>query len=724
MLDFGNADAEICIIGRTNFHSGIGSISYATAELLARSFPVSFLPTEKHWDPKADEVTLPNGRVIPVCRDPSRVRASIFCDVLWNGQADFNYAMAPPGSLKYAWFVYDSDRLPRRWVELLNGHFDLVLATSPHLVPVARANGVETPIACMPIPLDLDGPLAEPLPSRRLSRTVRFGSVAAFHPRKGVETLVEAFTDLYAGRDDVELVLHSNLAIGPTFETIRTLAKGHRNIRIRHRSLSTAEKNQLIRSFDIFVNCSRGEGYSIGPREALAYGRGLVLSDVGGHKDLAGLPGVFMVPTSMEMPARYPELDNLVHGTQHAVSVADARSALAAAYDFATSAEYDRTSVTRRRFAKELAFSAMAPEIAGVIDPSIPRFRPATRPTHHVSVPADFSAAVERRLGRRADSIGGTRRQVCAAYDAGFFSIFNAFMSHLVWQQAEQRCHSVLPDWDVDRLIERLGDAPVTSFCYGREGDGNLWARFFEPLFGASQAEMNDADFLWRHAEQPEARHNEVREPLMTYIHAYRLYQDAEFRRWRRQYHRVFTEHVRLLPAQEAEIAAFAAAHLGRRFLVAAHVRHPSHTVEQPTGKIAHTEAYIEAIYDQVAKRGIARDSEDWGVFLATDQDRVTRRFRAEFGDRVAFFTDVRRTRDAEDAAFDALSPEERNRDGHQLQHLVAADRSQWSARMAWEVIRDAWCMARCHCLLHVVSNVSTAVAYMNPELEMIFCRP
>ena len=48
MFDFSNDGAEICVVGRTGFHSGIGSIGYATAELLARNFPVSFLPTEPH----------------------------------------------------------------------------------------------------------------------------------------------------------------------------------------------------------------------------------------------------------------------------------------------------------------------------------------------------------------------------------------------------------------------------------------------------------------------------------------------------------------------------------------------------------------------------------------------------------------------------------------------------------------------------------------------------
>jgi hypothetical protein len=190
----------------------------------------------------------------------------------------------------------------------------------------------------------------------------------------------------------------------------------------------------------------------------------------------------------------------------------------------------------------------------------------------------------------------------------------------------------------------------------------------------------------------------------------------------RRQYHRVFARHVRLRAELAAEIEAFAGAHLAAPIRIAAHVRHPSHTVEQPDGRIAHTEAYIDRVQDEVRRRGGDPAGDGWIVFVATDQTRVLDRFREAFGARAVFYPDARRTRADEDAAFDALSPVERNRDGHQLQHLVAADRSGWNWRMAWEVVRDAYTMARCQALLHVVSNVSTAVSYMNPELEMIFC--
>jgi glycosyltransferase involved in cell wall biosynthesis len=716
-----NQDAEIAVIGRCAFQSGIGAMSFAACEMLARSFPVCILPTEPHLREQAS-ITLPNGRELPVCRDPDRLKVSFFCDVLWNGVSDHNYALAPASSLKYAWLVYDSDRLPPRWVELLNEHFDLVVVTSPHLIDVALMSGVETPIACLPIPLDLEPLLAEPLLRRDRSR-VRFGSVVAFHPRKGVLTLLEAFLQVFASRMDVELVLHSNLAFGDVYDEVVQRAAGASNIQVTYGSLSEADKNRLIQSFDVFVNCSRGEGYSIGAREALAFGKSLVLSDIGAHRDLAGRPGVILVPAELTVPARYPEIDNGVFGRQHAVRQEAMAEALESALAYAQSDEYDRTVYARRLGARDFSYGALATSFAALLDSRIPLFRRALPPPH-VSLPDAFNQKVQARLGHRADGLSTVRRQVCAAYDASFFSIFNAFMSHLVWQQREDRCHAVYPDWDVDRLIERLGDRRVLSFCYGQPGDGNLWLRLFEPLFGSTDAEMNDPDFLYRHACEPEFRHNEQRETLMTCVQAYRLYQAEEFGAWRRQYHRVFDQHVRLRAPLQKEVDSFARHYLARPFMVAAHVRHPSHTVEQPNVMIAHEDAYIDGIHRAIRDRRLDHKGPDWGVFLATDEDRVVNRFRAEFGERLACYSDVCRTRAAKDAAFDALSAEEQNQEGHQLQHLAAANRTNWSGRMAWEVVRDAYAMAQCHMLLHVVSNVSTAVAYMNPELEMVFCKP
>ena len=717
-IELGNEGAQICVVGRCDFATGIGAMTFAACEMLSRAYPTCILPTEPQRRAEA-AVYLPNGRRIPVCRDRSAMRVFLFCDVLWNGAHDTNFLLVPEGALRIAWIVFDSDELPPIWVQILNDRFDLLLVTSPHLLDTARRSGVDIPAACLPIALDLADSLAQPLPRRTPGR-VRFGSVAAFHPRKGVDVATEAFLRAFAGRDDVDLALHSNLAFGDTFDRVHALIQelGGTNVTVTHQHLLVAEKNALIRSFDVLVNCSRGEAYSIGPREALATGCALVLSDVGGHRDLAGVPGVFAVPAPVELPARYPEIDGMVFGRQHAARVPDVMFALHQARDFVLSPAFGETARARREAAADCSFDALATAFASLLDEALPKFRRPARNPAAVVVPPEARAVVRQHLGPRADRLGHVNRIAQLAHDGGFFSVFNAWISHVVWEQREGRCHAVLPDWDVGRMLARQGGEAMVSFCYGQPGDGNVWCHLFEAPFGFTDAELNDPAVLYDRAVRPEFVHNERCEPQMTYVHAYKLYQSRAFAAWRRQYHAVFARHIRLRPRLQAEIDAFRARHFDGRFVIGAHVRHPSHTIEQPGAVIAHEDAYIARIRAEVAQRGLR----DWTVFLATDQDRVVDRFRAEFGDRLAYLEGVRRTVAAEDAAYDRLPDSEKGKLGWQLQHLVAKDQTNWSVDMAREVVRDAWLMAQCRVLLHVVSNVSTAVSYMNPDLEMVFC--
>jgi hypothetical protein len=39
-------------------------------------------------------------------------------------------------------------------------------------------------------------------------------------------------------------------------------------------------------------------------------------------------------------------------------------------------------------------------------------------------------------------------------------------------------------------------------------------------------------------------------------------------------------------------------------------------------------------------------------------------------------------------------------------------------------VLIDALLLARCEAMVHAVSNLATAVGYMNPRLRMVYCEP
>ncbi|WP_176300706.1 glycosyltransferase [Burkholderia vietnamiensis] len=713
---------SICVIGRCTFGTGIGAVTFAACELLSRYYRISIFPTEPHFRLER-EIVLPNGTAIPVCTDLSKVKVAFYTDVLWNGAYDFNYTLVPRDALSFAHVAYDSDELPPQWVRILNEHFDFALFMSRHLEDVALKSGVEIGVGTLPLALDIEGLLSRPFRAQAGSK-IKFCSIAAFHARKGVEALVEGFIKAFGSRDDVELTVHSNLAIGDSLERVRRLVESRdaRNIVISCAPLSDQEKNALIEGCDIFVNCSRGEGYSIGPREALALGKVLAITNVGGHNDLYPAPGVFAIPATIAMPARYPEIDNLVAGRQYAADIADIAIALTDAFEYVSSGLSAQTMRARRELAAEFSFTNLAVNYAELIDTRLRSFRPREKASRFARPPAQLLATVERAIGSRSAALPGVDRVIVQAHDGGFFSVFNVFMSHLVWDQGDKRCHMVLPDWNVDRMIDRLGTDKFTSFCYGRPGEGNIWSKLFQPLYSLTEEEMDDADFLYKKGRPPLATFNEHREPQLTYIHAYKLYTSGQFSRFRRQYHNVFKDHVRLQGKYQQELDEFRTRHFEGKFVIAAHVKHPSHVIEQPDGKIAHVQAYIDKVRSQLNARGIDENSSEWAVFLATDQDRVVDAFRAEFGDRMACYSDVRRTTSAEDARYDRLTPEQRRAEGFQVQHLVAANQANWDARMAWEVIRDAMTMSYCHVLLHIVSNVSTAVSYMNPDIELVFC--
>ena len=709
---------DVCVIGRTDFATGIGSVGFAAAEMFSRSFNTCYLPLDPELR-REEHITLPNGRSVVVCRDTETCNVFFFTGVLWNGVEDFNYRLVPKHGLRLAHVNFDSDRLPKRWVELLNESFDGAVVPSRHLVEVLRSSGVKRPISVVPVALDLDQLLAQSAPFPA-GATVRFCSVGAFHPRKGADLVVEAFAEAFADSPNVSLRLHSNLAFGDTLDRLRArvMDLGVHNVEVTHGHLSEADTQRLISQSEVFVSCSGGEGYSIPPRQALAAGRAVVISAAGGHLDLLGPPGVFPVEPRLRVPARYPEIDNGLFGERGQVQVGDIVTQLRAALTYARSAAYARDVPARRARASAFTFSRLVVPYCELIDFNIRTFRRDEPPHPIARIPNEAAAVAVSLVGSHGSRLRDPGKRVVLAHDGGFFSVFNTFLSHLVWDLRDPRCHMVLPDWDVARIMRIRGVSQFTSFCYGRPGDGNLWLRLFEAPFDLNDESLDDESFLWDRASCPTSLVNESREPHLTYVHAHRLYRDRDFPAIRIQYHRAYRQHVHIRPPIVAEVDQMTRAFQGR-FMIGAHVRHPSHSVEQPGGVVPGVDSYLERVRALVDRKGIRPQSDDWGLFLATDQERVVARFREEFGEHVLSFPDVRRTTAQEDQRFESLSAADRSRDGNQLQHLVAADRTAWGIRMAEEVVRDALALSRCSTLLHVVSNVATAVAFMNPALEM-----
>ncbi len=706
-------------MGRRAFGTGIGHLSESLLELLSRKYQVDLW--DIHSRPADGEtVTLSTGRQVGLAQNLDGYQVYIYADVLWNGVNYTRFTPPPADGYRIAYLAFDSDKLPPEWVEILNEHFDAVFFTSAHLIEVARLSGVTCHVGALPLAIPTEQNLSRPYRPVAGGR-VRFGTLSSYHRRKGLDHLVSAFLAEFADNSDVELVIHSNIAFGETAQTVASMVEvaGADNVRLSTDNLSEVAKNQLLESFDVYVNASLGEGYSVGPREALSFGKVLAITDLGSHRPLFGPPGVFSVKESHKAPAIYPEIDNRQFGMQQVPDAADLRRALRDAYNFAKSQEAAATANERKRLGAEFTLQALERSYWALVDPDSQALG-GRHLSSMAALPDTHTKAVREKAGRHGTRIGA-RHLVVPAHDGGFFSLYNAFVSHLVWSKHDSPQRLVLPDWDAGRLLERVAPKEIVSYCYSGPRDGNLWNHLFEPLYDLTAEELDDEDFLWGHSDPVQFAFNESREPLLTYVHAYRLYQDPDYQQIRRQYSSVIQEHVRLLPEYQRELDTHLVDRRAGRFLIAAHVKHPSHAVEQPDFEIADRYRYVELVRQELKERGIREASDDWAVFLATEQERVVELFADEFGDRVIRFPDVERIPTNTDVQFDSLDDAQKIADGHQLQHIIAQDTSRWSPRLAWEVIRDAKGMASADVLLHAVSNVATAASLMDTRVAMRF---
>lgn len=311
------------------------------------------------------------------------------------------------------------------------------------------------------------------------------------------------------------------------------------------------------------------------------------------------------------------------------------------------------------------------------------------------------------------------RELVVVPADAGFFSVFNTFISIRAHWLGVHGFSSIIPDWSVAQVLDFWKIDDLTSYCYAGETEGNVFLNLFQNF--DSHADLSNElsikipekneGVLFVHSPNLNA------DPDFTYVFADRLYRSAGFQVWRNEMNKALGE---LKPNKRiiSQIENLFADVSQNAFLIGMHVRHPSHAMEQPNSEIPFAEDFIRVAKDLMREN--SRNSEDVRVFLATDQDIVVDAFRAEFKDKLIVFEGVTRVTTDQSKDFQNMTAKQQLAVGNQIQHLAAKNRSRWSSVLAEEIIRDAWALSRCELLIHAVSNVATAVTYLNPNLESI----
>jgi hypothetical protein len=265
------------------------------------------------------------------------------------------------------------------------------------------------------------------------------------------------------------------------------------------------------------------------------------------------------------------------------------------------------------------------------------------------------------------------RTLIIRGWNAGFFSNFNGVINNLHHRLGRRGIAAAVVDW-------RAGEEP-SQLPYGRPEDGNLWLHFFEPLSfdGFPGRTLKATGFA---------------APGMTGRCAYAMYRRD--RNWRREYNAVYRQHVRVKPSILDQVEEVYRSRMQGHYCAGVHYRHPLHDSEC-LHPIAEPEIFVSRL------RQLLPNDRPWVVFLATDVEPVVEIFRRAFGARLVLQPGVRRSATAKDVSL----------------HERGGTSDLATAR---EVLIDCLLLARCDLLLHVTSNVATAVGYINPALRMVYC--
>lgn len=709
---------SVRIVGRFDKASGIGHHGWSFLEILESidEIALQVVLTNKRLD--RDTIKEIQSKKVTVCFYDELVGTadfSIYCDVL--GQEPEGFSLSGLGDINIAYCVFDSTRIPESWVKTLNNYFDLVVTPSEFVKRALQVSGVERDVLTLPLTVCDSSKFVAAQPE---GKPVTFGFIGSYEKRKNVELLLESFLDAFPN-GEANLRVHLSYSHESKQQLMRLVNRfAVSNIEITLGKISQEALFTLYEQFDCYVSLSMGEGFSLTVREFMHFGKPIILSDTAAHAELPPLNGLYFIPASIPHPAHYPQIDGKIHGHFLSPYKPDVIYAL-------------------KKLVSEIVKSELFPDLQNYVKTLTPDALRSTYQT--IFIPKNIIRSVRSNIdlestlvlsseglikkyhekhGVEFERVAPTK-QVVLANDGGFFSVFNRFISMLTWECTLNPAMIVIPDWRVDAMIDYYGHNKFTSFCYGRLEDENIFFKLFKPLAFPQVEPTFYNDEVWlRENATVRTDHNEKHEPNLTYMHAYKLYKGKDFKKWREWYHSYFSKHIHLNATLEGFIQSFRKKHFEGCHIIAAHVRHPSHSIEQPSGRLP-----TVALFQKIIDREIAKSKREHAlpikVFIATDQASVIQFFEKVYGvDLIK--VDVTRTNLEHDKVFNGLSKSEKKQEGFQIQHIMASDQSSWSLRMAEEVIIDAWLLASANKFIHTTSNISTAVSFINPEIEMIYC--
>lgn len=319
---------DLTIVGPIKFADGLAGIATGAISCLEHSLNINTIPTSLNFTDMPDDIS-------KVISKPYGIaKVVLFTDLLWTSLGNSLHLIPKQSIIKIAYSMLEANSIPPMWTYILNTQFDAVVVPDKFLVNIYLKCGVKIPIFVLPCCLHLEEFLNRPLKTKQ-NKEFNFGVSAGFGPDKNLELLLEAFAQEFGNTKDVKLNIHGraktdNLTLS---NLISLIAKYNlNNVNINTTSMSRLDYINYMSNLDCYVLLSRGEGFSITSREALALGIPCILSNNTAHQTICNTGLVNAVKSNKLVLADYQVFGNF-KGYKFDCSIADARLALRNVYE-------------------------------------------------------------------------------------------------------------------------------------------------------------------------------------------------------------------------------------------------------------------------------------------------------------------------------------------------------------------------------------------------------
>lgn len=262
---------------------------------------------------------------------------TIYTDSFWHYGGIYNawkeyFSIPNKSTLRYAYVVAEYTKIPYDEVSLYNNYFDALIVPDQWLESVYYSSGVRIPIFTLPLALDLGTLLERPL-KKGLPSEFIFGFSGVDEHRKNVKLLIKAFAKEFKNKPYVSLVIHSRF--NNTLPKVQKMIQKSKcqNIRLVIKTYDRSEYEEFLSTLSCYVILSKGEGFSITPREALAAGIPCIISNNTAHKTICQTGYVAAVKSDIAEPA-YTKAIGKYRGCMFNCSVKDTQKALRDVYQY------------------------------------------------------------------------------------------------------------------------------------------------------------------------------------------------------------------------------------------------------------------------------------------------------------------------------------------------------------------------------------------------------